>query len=89
MDTTQKIMFVGYFCYNIFTDFIELVKHFTNCQLYTSRVQDPPTLLHPIIIADPFCKWAIDFMVFNPPYFGGHKYIIMVIDYFMKQAKAM
>jgi hypothetical protein len=28
-------------------------------------------------------------MVFNPPYFGGHKYIIMVIDYFMKQAKAM
>ena len=34
-------------------------------------------------------KWGIDYMTCNPASAGGHKYIIVAIDYFTKWAKAM
>ena len=45
--------------------------------------------MHPVIYAGPFTKCGIDFMTCNPPSSGGHIYIIVVIDYFTKWAKAM
>jgi hypothetical protein len=81
---------VGYFWPTIFHGFIKVVKHCTNCQLYTLRCW----LLHPIAPCHhhqgPFYKWAIYFMECNPLSYGGHKYIIVVaIDYFMKWVEAM
>ena len=34
-------------------------------------------------------KWGIDYMTCNPTSAGGHKYIIVAVDYFMKWAEAM
>ena len=34
-------------------------------------------------------KWGIDYMTCNPVSAGGHKYIIVSIDYFTKWAEAM
>jgi len=45
--------------------------------------------LHPVITAGPFCKWAIYFMECKPTSAREHHYIIVVVDYFTKWAKAM
>ena len=34
-------------------------------------------------------KWGIDYMKCNPVSAGGHKYIIVAVDYFTKWAEAM
>ena len=45
--------------------------------------------IHPIIAVDPFAKWGIDFVTYNPHSVGAHGYIILVVDYFMKWAEGM
>eukprot|EP00253_Pinus_taeda_P021818 PITA_21818 len=49
----------------------------------------PPAPLHPVVTVGPFAKWGIDYMTCNPRSDGGHGYIIIVIDYFTKWAKAI
>eukprot|EP00253_Pinus_taeda_P002813 PITA_02813 len=49
----------------------------------------PPSLFHPVITVGPFTKWGIDFMTCNPRSAGGHGYIIVSVDYFIKWARAM
>ena len=34
-------------------------------------------------------KWGIDYMMCNPTLAGGHKYIIIAVDYFTKWVEAM
>ena len=53
------------------------------------RHELPPTHLHPIITADPFYKWAIDFMECLPTSAQCHKYIIVSVYYFTKWNKSM
>ena len=48
-----------------------------------------PTLLFPFISVGPFTKWGIDYVICNPISAGGHKYIIVTVDYFTKWEKAM
>lgn len=48
----------------------------------------PPTLLHSVISIGPFAKWGIDFVTCNPVSSVGHNYVIVVVDYFTKWAKA-
>ena len=43
-----------------------------------------PTPLFPFIIVDPFTKWGIDYVTCNPVLAGGHKNIIVAVDYFTK-----
>ena len=43
-----------------------------------------PALLFPVISVAPFMKWGIDYMMCNLASAGGHKYIIVVVDYFTK-----
>jgi transposase InsO family protein len=38
-------------------------------------------------MANPFCKWGIDFMTFHPPSSNRHKYIVVEVDYFTKWAE--
>ena len=45
--------------------------------------------LFPVISLGPFRKWGIDYMTCNPASAGGHKYIIVAVDYFTKWAEAM
>ena len=37
----------------------------------------------------PFTNWWIDYVMCNPVLTGGHKYIIVVVDYFTKWAEEM
>ena len=48
-----------------------------------------PALLFPVISVGPFLKWGIDYVMCNLVPLGGHKYIIVAMDYFTKWAKAM
>jgi hypothetical protein len=89
ISTMQKIIQAGYFWPTLFHDCIHAVKRSKQCHLYANKARAPPALLHPVIIAGPFCKWGIDFMTCNPPSINGHKYIVVVVDYFTKWAEAM
>ena len=81
--------FIGYFWPTVFKDCVEAVKRFHPCQLYTRKMQSHIALLFPIFSLGPFMKWGIDYMTCNPALAGGHKYIIVVVDYFTKWVEAM
>jgi hypothetical protein len=89
MATTQKILRTGYFWPSIFKDYIEAVKKCPPCQVFNKKARTHPTALHPIITIGPFAKWGIDFMQCKPTSSPRHGYIIVVVDYFTKWAKAM
>ena len=48
-----------------------------------------PASLFPVITICPFTKWGIDYTTCNLPSAKGHKYIIVVVDYFTKWVEAM
>ena len=48
-----------------------------------------PTPLFPVISMGPFMKWGIDYVMCNLASAGGHKHIIVTVDYFTKWAEAM
>jgi transposase InsO family protein len=48
-----------------------------------------PTPMFPFIIVGPFTKWGIDYTTCNPLSASGHRYIIIVSDYFTKWVEAM
>ena len=89
LETTQNILRVGYFWPMVFKDCVEAVKQCHPCHLYTRKMWLHPAPLFLIISVGPFMKWGIDYMTCNPSSAGGHKYIIVTVDYFMKWAEAM
>ena len=48
-----------------------------------------PAPLFPVITIGPFTKWGVDYMTCSPISARGNKYIIVVVDYFMKWEEAM
>lgn len=48
-----------------------------------------PTPLHPVVTVGPFKKWGINFRTCHPTSSSGHKYIIVVVDYFTKWVESM
>ena len=86
---TQKILRASYFWPMIFKDCVEAVKHCHPCQLYTRKMRSHPAPLFPVVSVGPFMKWGIDYVTCNPASTGGHKYIIVDVDYFTKWTKAM
>jgi hypothetical protein len=51
------------------------------------RVHPAPMFL--VIVVGPFTKWGIDFTTCHPVSTRGNRYIIVVVYYFTKWAKAM
>ena len=82
--TAQKILCASYFWPTIFKDCVEAVKHCHPCQLYTRKMRSHPAPIFPFISVGPFMKWGIDYVTCKPVSAGGHKHIIVVVDYFMK-----
>lgn len=87
--TAQRIFHAGYFWKTIFKGFIIVVRSCHACKMFDQKTRLPPAPLHPVVFFGPFAKWGIYFMTCNPTSIGGHGYIIVVIDYFTKWAKAM
>ena len=73
----------------IFKDCVEAMKHCHPCHIYTRKMRSHPVPLFPVISVGPFMKWGIDYVTCNPASVGGHKYIIVAVDYFTKWAEAM
>ena len=49
----------------------------------------PPSELHALTSPWPFSVWGIDIIrKISPKYSSGHKYILVVIDYFTKWVEA-
>jgi hypothetical protein len=89
MATAQNILRASYFWPSIFKDCIEAIKKCPPCQVFNKKACTHHTALHPIIAIGPFTKWGIYFMQCNPISARGNGYIIIVVDYFTKWAKAM
>jgi hypothetical protein len=87
--TAQKILCIGYFWPSFFNECIIAIQKCHAYQTYNQKIWSHPTPLHPVVLVGPFAKWGIDFMTCNPHSAGGHGYIIVVVDYFMKWAEAM
>ena len=87
--TAQKILRASYFWPTIIKYCVEVVKRCHPCQLYTRKMRSHPALLFPIVTVGPFMKRGIDYVTCNPASAGGHKYIIVAMDYFMKWVEAM
>ena len=89
LSIAQKILRARYFWLSIFKDCVNVVKKCHPCQVFAHNMRSHLTPLHPIITADPFTKWGIDFMDYNPDSAGGHHHIIVASDYFTKWVEAM
>jgi hypothetical protein len=89
ISTAHKIIRACYFCPALFHNRIHAVKRCEKCQFYAKKARAPPALLHPVITVSPFCKWGIDFITCNPPSNNGHKYIVVVVNYFTKWVESM
>ena len=48
-----------------------------------------PAPLHPVVTVGPFAKWGVDFTTCNPTSAGGHRYLIVGVDYFTKWVEAV
>jgi hypothetical protein len=48
----------------------------------------PAPMFH-VIAVGPFTKWGIDFTTCHPTFAKGHRYIIVVVEYFTKWVEAM
>ena len=68
---------------------MEAVKRCHPCHLYTRNMRSHPALLFPVISVGPFTKWGIYYVTCNLVSAGGHKHIIVAVDYFTKWEKAM
>jgi len=87
--TTQKILRARYYWPTIFKECMNAVKKCHPCQVFMKKMRAHPTPLFPFIIVGPFSRWGIDFMTCTPASAGGHKYIIVAVDYFTKWVEAM
>ena len=45
--------------------------------------------MHPVVTVGPFEKLGVDFTTFHLASIVGHKYIIVVVDYFTKWVEAI
>lgn len=87
--TTQCILCAGYFFPSLFKYYVEAVKFYHPYQICTQNMCTHLAPLFPVVTVGPFNKWGIDFTACNLALTTNHKYIIMVVDYFMKWDKAM
>jgi hypothetical protein len=87
--TAQNILRAGYFWPSLFKYCIIIVQKCHACETYNKKIRYHLAPLHLVVFIGPFAKWGIDFMTCNPHSAGGHGYIIVVVDYFMKWVETM
>jgi hypothetical protein len=82
LETSQKILHVGYFKPLLIKDCIDVVKKCHMCQIFSRKMQEHPAPMFHVIVVGPSTKWGFDFTTFYPASSRGDRYIIMVVDYF-------
>jgi hypothetical protein len=81
MATPKNLVRAGSFLPTLFSDCIQAVKRCHNGSVFAPKARTPTAPLHPVISADPFCKWGIYFMECKPMSADGYKSIVVAVDY--------
>jgi hypothetical protein len=89
LETTQQILRASYYWSTLIKDCVESVKKCHPCQIFSQRMRAHPTPMFLVIIVGPFTKWGIYYTTCHPLSARGHRYIIIVVDYFTKWVEAM
>ncbi|XP_039173498.1 uncharacterized protein LOC120295942 [Eucalyptus grandis] len=85
----KKIMRLGYYWLTLESDYIKHVRSCHRCQIHGDKINVPPTELHQFSEPWPFLMWGIDVIgPINPKASNGHRFILVVIDYFSKWIEA-
>ena len=80
----------GYYWPTILKDCINYAKSCEECQKHGPIQQVPASELHLITKPCPFQGWTLDLIRhFHPPSSKGHKYILVLVDYFTKWVQAI
>ena len=80
----------GYFWPTMLEDCFTYYKGCQDFQRFSNVQNTPASLLHPIIKPWPFRGWGIDIIGQIYPHSSkGHKYILVVTDYFSKWVEAI
>jgi hypothetical protein len=83
--TTYKILRVGYFWPNLFTDVCAKIRTCDKCQRFSGKQQLKSLPLKPILVSGPFQQWGLDFIgEIHPSSSGQHHWILTATDYFTK-----
>ena len=87
----NKVIRAGYFWPIMQVDAVELVKKCDKCQQYGNVQRLPAEKLTTIASSWPFVQWGIDIIGPLPQGKGQVKFLLVVIDYFIKwvEAKAL
>ena len=81
----KKILRMGYYCNMIETDYVDFEKSCHNCQTHANLNHVPSSELYNMTSPWPFSVWGIDAIGrIALKASNGHKYILVVIDYFTK-----
>ena len=81
----KKIVRQGYYWMSMEKDCIQTVRQCHQCQIYGNLNHLPPTMLNSLSSPWPFAAWGIDIIgEIRPNASNGHKYIVVVIDYFSR-----
>jgi len=86
--TAEKVLQSGFYWPTLFKDAFDFCKTCTRCQIIgriSKRIIMP---LNPILEAEIFNVWGIDFMGPFPNSFG-HQYILLVVNYVFKWVEAI
>jgi hypothetical protein len=85
----RKIQRADYFWMALEKDCIDYVRKCHKCQVYSDKINAPPTPLFNLTSPWPFTTWGIDVIgPVNPKASNGHRFILVVIDYFTKWVEA-
>lgn len=68
---------------------IEYVRKSYKCQIYGDKINTPTIHLYNMVSPWLFSMWGLDVIgIVNPNTSNGHHFILVVINYFIKQVKA-
>jgi hypothetical protein len=83
--TTYKILRVGYFWPNLFSDVCENIRAYIKCQKFYGKQQLKSLPLKPVMVFVPFQQWGLDFIgEIHPTSSGQQRWILTATDYFTK-----
>ena len=86
----RQIMRAGYYWMTFENDCINYVRKCHKCQIYADKIHVLPTSLNVMVSPWPFSMWGMDVIgPITPKASNGHRFIFVVIDYFIKWVEAV
>jgi len=88
--TSNKILRVGFYWPNLFTDVYKIVMSFHECHIFHGKRKLQPLPLQHISVMALFQQWGLDFVgEIHPSSSTHHKWILTATYYFMKWIEAI